>query len=141
MTNTEVETCIECNIAETSSRSIKQNILKESLTGSTLEEDEHSSNSNLDQDSTNAVINSLDEEMHPVESQQEKKLIKPLSTKDSEDENSYGLTEDGLPDPEAKGACHLSCFLYRRTRGAVTHINLDNISCRRLHNPIKHKSR
>lgn len=48
-------------------------------------------------------------------------------------ETSFGLTEDGLPDFTLKGACHLSCFLYRRNRCAVTHIDLDQMSRRQLH--------
>lgn len=141
MKNTKLEVCMECEDVETSSRSPIQNILKQSITGSTLEEEnDENSSSSLDQDSTDAVINSLDD-MNSNDSQEKKTLLKPIPTKDSEDSNRCGLTKDGLPDPEAKGACHLSCFLYRRNRSMVTHINLDDISCRRLHNPIKNRSR
>jgi hypothetical protein len=134
--NTKVEFCLECEVPGTPSRSPKQHILKESKTASTLEDDDQSSSSNLDQGSTDAVINSLDE-LNLKDSQNEKEFTTPVPNTISEDNSSYGLTEDGLPDPEAKGACHLSCFLYRRNMGEVTHINLDNISCRRLYNRIK----
>lgn len=68
-------------------------------------------------------------------------LVDNTQSSELTEESSYGFTEDGLPDFGLKGACHLSCFLYRRNRSAITHIDLDQVSCRQLHNLAKDRQK